>query len=295
MKPISFYHHYTRKIETEPVCGEWFMRFAYGNPLGRFFSRFFLARRIFSRIAGAYANSQRSRKHIANFIEKYHISTGESLVPIGQFTTFNEFFYRALRPECRPIDPARDAIIAPADARYTYIPDLSQREHITIKGHRFSLEKLLKNAHLAQKFRHGSAIIARLCPVDYHRFHFPCDGVPGAAKLLNGRLLSVHPFALKKISVFEGNKRYLTRIVATGSEVLMLEIGATFIGSIRQTYTPHKHVKKGAEKGFFSFGGSTVILIFEPYKIEPIEELKSFSKKEMEVFLRMGDTLAFRK
>lgn len=291
VKTIEYYNRYSRKIETEPICGEWFMRLAYGNFLGRLLQRLLLSRPLFSRLAGVYANSCRSQPRIEPFIRRYGIIASESLIPVGQFGTFNDFFCRRLRADARPIDGHREGIIAPADGRYFHIANLSKLEKIVIKGQKFSLKALLGSDLLARKFAHGSAIICRLSPMDYHRFHFPCDGVPGVAKLIPGRLESVHPLALIHRQVFSHNRRYLTRIVATVGEVLMLEVGATFVGSIGQTFTPHRHVKKGAEKGFFAFGGSTVILIFEPRAVKAVEDIAAQSASNRETYVRMGDRI----
>jgi phosphatidylserine decarboxylase len=292
--PLRIFNRYTRQFEEEPVCGEWFLRLAYGTFFGRFFQSLLGSRPCLSRLAALYANGHGSAKKILPFVRRYGIDAGESLTPVGQFATFNEFFCRHLKPEARPIAPDRDSIIAPADGRYFHIPDLSRQKSIAIKGRRLRLEEMLGSRSLAEKFRGGSASIARLCPLDYHRFHFPCDGVPGAARPIPGRLHSVHPLALRHRHSLSRNKRHLTRIVTHLGEVLMLEVGATFIGSIGQTYTPHRHVKKGLEKGFFSFGGSTVILLFERGALVPERDLLERSGEGVETYIRMGDLLGRR-
>ncbi|MDR2677702.1 MAG: archaetidylserine decarboxylase [Puniceicoccales bacterium] len=288
---IQFYNRYTQEIETEPICGEWFIRGAYGTFPGRLLQRFILSWPIFSRIAGWYASRSWSTKRIKPFVERYAIPLNEIQSEISQFRSFNEFFYRRLKPGARPIAPGRNKVVAPCDGRYFFISNLDAQRKISIKGRQIRLKELVASRELAKKFQGGSALIGRLCPMDYHRFHFPCDGIPDKAQHMGGRLHSVHPLALRHIFVFGKNKRMLTRIVTPAGEMLMLEVGAMFVGSINQTYVPHRHIKKGTEKGFFSFGGSTVILIFEPGAFTPRADVRRLSGKNLEIYIRMGDSV----
>jgi phosphatidylserine decarboxylase len=288
-KGVQFYNRYTGKIETEPICGEWFTRMAYGTFLGRLLQHLIFSWPLFSRIAGWYANRPGSAKEIQPFVERYAISLNGVQLKTTQFKSFNEFFCRQLEPGTRPIAQGRNKVIAPCDGRYFSIPNLGAQRKIFVKGRRICLRKLIGNGELVKKFQGGSALIVRLCPMDYHRFHFPCDGIPGEAQHVGGRLYSVHPLALRCISVFGKNKRMLTRIITPVGEILMLEIGAMFVGSIHQTYIPYRHAKKGAEKGFFSFGGSTVILIFGPNTFTPCADIQRQSEKNLETYVRMGD------
>ncbi len=136
-------------------------------------------------------------------------------------------------------------------------------------------------------------IISRLCPVDYHRFHFPVAGVPGKTIFINGPLYSVNPIALRQnIHIFAENKRAWCRIdSAKFGSVIMFEIGATCVGSFEYTYTPGKPVNKGDEKGFFKFGGSSTILLFEKNRIRLAEDLLENSSQGRELYARIGDFL----
>jgi phosphatidylserine decarboxylase len=288
---VSVYDRRTGRLEEEPICGEWFLRFAYGTIPGRWFQSLLGSRVFLSRLAAVYANGHRSAKKILPFLERYAIDGGESATPVDQFASFNEFFCRHLKAEARPVDGGRDVLVAPADGRYFFIPDLSRQGEISVKGRRLRLEEMLGNRALAEKFYGGTAAIGRLSPMDYHRFHFPCDGVPGSAKLIGGKLHSVHPLALRRFASLSRNRRYLTRIVTNFGEMAMVEVGATFIGSVGQTYTPHRHVKKGAEKGFFSFGGSAVILLFGRGMAVAEDDLAEWSGRGIETRLRMGERL----
>jgi phosphatidylserine decarboxylase len=135
--------------------------------------------------------------------------------------------------------------------------------------------------------------MSRLCPVDYHRFHFPVGGVPEKPRIINGPLFSVSPIALRQnIRILSENKRALSIIRSPEfGEVLMLEIGATNVGSIEYTYLPGQPVQKGAEKGFFKFGGSSMITLFEPGKLRLATDLTENSRQQRELYARMGDRI----
>jgi phosphatidylserine decarboxylase len=136
---------------------------------------------------------------------------------------------------------------------------------IQIKGMNYSLYDLLQDEKLAAQYEGGTYLLLRLCPIDYHRFHFFDGGVCGPVKKIKGEYYSVNPIALDKIpELFCRNKReYSVFKTDNFGDVLYIEVGATSVGSIIQTYTPNKRVERGAEKGYFKFGGSTVILVFQ--------------------------------
>ena len=231
--------------------------------------------------------SRLSRCLIAPFIRKYKVDASE--FEKQNFNTFNDFFTRKLKKEARPIIQDSKKLVFPADARYLAYQKIDQ---IHAKGKTFSLHELLKDSDLAARYIGGSMLIARLCPVDYHRFHFPSDGVPSSAKLISGHLFSVSPLALKKrLSILWENKRMLTTFETENfGKIAYLEIGATNVGSIRQTYTPFKTVKKGDEKGFFEFGGSCVILLFEPDTIIFDSDLIQNTQNGLETYAKMGES-----
>jgi len=144
---------------------------------------------------------------------------------------------------------------------------------------------------LSQRYEGGSLLLSRLCPVDYHRFHFPVAGVAGETRLINGPLFSVNPIALcQNIQILATNKRTVTQVqTESAGTVLQLEIGATCVGGIQQTFAANKPVMKGEEKGYFRFGGSSTITIFEPGQIEFAEDLVEHSAQNRELYAKVGD------
>ena len=171
--------------------------------------------------------------------------------------------------------------------------NIDKVDGFVVKGKKFSIAKLLQNNLLAASYEGGSMMIARLCPTDYHRYHFPCDGVPGEPKLINGPLWSVNPIALhKNIEIFTENKRVITEIETEKfDKILYIEVGATCVGSIHNTFKPHRPVKKGDEKGYFSFGGSAIILLFKHNCIRLDHDLVRNSEEHLETLCQMGQSL----
>ena len=233
-----------------------------------------------------------SASRIQPFIEKYGMNPAEFLDSPSSYKSFNEFFFHKLKPEARPIDSA--PIVFPADGRHLGFADISKIDSFFVKGQTFDLPALLGDPALAKKYAHGSLVLSRLCPVDYHRYHFPAAGIPSETHTIPGPLFSVSPIALaQKLSYLWTNKRTLTQLQTEEfGTILILEIGATCVGSIHQTYTPNQPVEKGAEKGYFAFGGSSTITIFEAGKVTLAKDLLENSSKQIELYARIGTPMA---
>lgn len=298
MSEIHYIDRITKKAEKEKVYGGVFLQLLYGTSwIARLFSFFFLYPMthfpIFSRLYGSFQKSRLSRYKVRPFIRKFHVNEEEFLDPAHAFSCFNDFFIRKLKPETRPIANGGDVAVLPADARYLVYPDIQAADGFVVKNQKFSLEELLQNSTLAHKYARGSLVLARLCPVDYHRFHFPCNGIPDAAQEIKGPLYSVNPIALKKnIQILSHNKRVITSLHTKHfGTILYIEVGATYVGTIHQTYVPGEHYAKGDEKGYFSFGGSSLILLFEPFRIQFDQDLLDASYRKVETRGLMGQSL----
>ncbi|RBP37412.1 phosphatidylserine decarboxylase [Roseimicrobium gellanilyticum] len=293
-EPVEFFNRYTGKTETEDIYGEGFLRWAYESKAGRAALSTLVKRKLFSSWYGWRMSQPASRSRVLPFVEKYGIKREEMAGEAEYYPTFNAFFARKLKPAARPIAGDPDTVVFPADGRHFAIPDIAASDGIFVKGIPFDLPALLRDDALAQKFAHGSMIISRLCPVDYHRFHFPCAGVPSEAKLINGPLYSVSPIALRqRPTILWENKRYLVRLQTEEfGEVLLLEVGATCVGTVKQTYRPGERVTKGQEMGYFIFGGSCFITVFEQGRVQLAPDLLEHSAQGREVYSRIGDVAA---
>lgn len=292
MDDIRFFNRHTGRIETEQVYGEGFLRFIYEHPLGIMPLNVLIKRAAFSKWYGRRMNEPSTRGKIAPFITDYGLDPRDFAEPVESFANFNEFFFRKLKPEARPIDPA--PVVFPADGRHLGFPKISEIDAFFVKGQRFDLRGLLGDDELARRFADGSLVLSRLCPVDYHRFHFPCAGTPGPTETIDGPLYSVSPIALRRhLHYLWENKRTLTRLETPDlGTVLIVEIGATCVGAIHQTYQPGEPVAKGAEKGYFAFGGSSTITIFEPGAVKLADDLLEHSANQTELYARIGTAMA---
>ncbi len=290
---IVYFDRYKGTTETEKVYGERWLRWTYESVPGRFLLETIVKRAVFSRIYGRLMSRRTSRVRIRPFIRDYGIDVSEFAEAPDGFPHFNAFFARRLKPEARQLAGGEGIAVFPADGRHIVFPDVGAANGIYAKGQRFSLEEFLGDRELAERYAGGAMSVSRLCPVDYHRFHFPCSGKAGPAVEITGNLYSVNPLALRRrLSILWENRRFLTRLESTRfGRVLCAEIGATCVGSVVQTYSPNGDVSRGQEKGCFLFGGSCVILLFEKGRIRFDEDLLRNTAREMETYARMGDRL----
>ena len=290
---IQYFNRYTQRVEAEQIYGEGFLRWIYGSLSGRLALHAVAKRGFFSRWYGWRMDRAASRAKVAPFIQNFRVDPGEFADAPESFRTFNEFFYRKLKPGARLIAGDARTAVFPADGRHLGFADVSRMEGIFVKGAVFSLGELLRDRELAERFQRGSMVLSRLCPVDYHRYHFPVGGLATEPRLVNGWLYSVSPIALRQnIRIFTENKRAITRIESPEfGTVLMLEVGATNVGSFEYTFTPNTRVAKGAEKGYFKFGGSSTITLFEPGRVKLDADLLVHTAERRELYARMGDRL----
>ncbi len=292
-EPIRYFDRYARTVKTEQVFGEKWLRYAYENPSGRFFVWLLARRAIFSQWYGRKMNKRSSALRVLPFIAKYGLDVDEFAKSPFDYKTFNEFFYRALKPEARPIAPGENVAVFPADGRHLVFPDLQAAAGFYVKGSTFSFAELLGDAAVAERFAGGGLVISRLCPVDYHRFHFPVGGTVGEPRLINGWLYSVSPIALRRrLHYLIENKREVTFVESPQfGTVGVIEVGATNVGSIQQSFVPGRTMAKGEEKGLFAFGGSCVITIFQRGRIVFDADVVAQSANHVETYARMGDRL----
>lgn len=287
--PIIFYDRKESVRSEEVIYGERFLRWVYGNPLGRLTLTLVVKRVLFSRWYGWRMSLPASRKRIVPFIQKYNLDAREFAESVESYEHFNAFFWRKLRKEARPISGGVDQLVFPADGRHLVIPEVDAADTFYLKGQRFDLDAFIGDSDLAQAYKGGSMLISRLCPVDYHRYHFPLAGEVGESKLLLGSLSSVSPLALRRnLSIFWENRRsYSVLKTECFDTVLLFEIGATCVGGMHSTYRPGT-IAQGAEKGYFSFGGSCVVTLFKPGMVTFDADLIEQSQAGIETYDLMG-------
>ena len=290
---IQFFNRSKGTVETEHVYGENWLRVIYEKPLGTLLLWGAVRRAWFSRWYGWRMSRPSSKARIRPFIHKYKLDENEFAADTESFKSFNDFFSRKLKPKARPIPKTNEVAVFPADGRHLGIQTLGKSEGFYVKGQQFDLPKLFQSEELAERFDKGSLIISRLCPVDYHRFHAPVSGKMSEERLINGSLYSVNPIALRKnISIFWENKRYLCLIDSElYGNVAQFIVGATCVGSATFTYSRNQFVKKGEELGYFSFGGSCVVTLFEQGRLRISDDLRLHNEANIETYAKMGDEL----
>lgn len=297
-RPIYYIDRLTGEKKQEQVYGNIALNILYGkNWVSK--SLAFLTANLFflSKFYGFLQRLPWSKRKIKPFIKKFGLNENEFLVPADQFRCFDDFFTRKLKPGARTIVKQEKIAVIPADGRFLFYSHLSKSDGIIVKGKKFSLSRLIGDSEIAERYKDGSLVLGRLCPVDYHRFHFPFRCLPNIPKLIEGPLYSVNPIAVKqKLSFLIENKRMITELKTDHfGTVFYIEIGATNVGTIHQTFTPFQSYEKGEEKGYFSFGGSSIALLFEPNRIYFDEDLLKGSAEHTETLCKMGQSMGTAK
>jgi len=290
MEPNRYVERESGIVKTEKVAGEKWLQWLYYNPVGEASTFVLVKRKFFSSWYGDMMDSPSSTKKIMPFIEDFGIDM--SIAQDKDYKSFNDFFTRKLKESARPIDSIPTVIVSPADGKIMAYTNIGDSDFI-IKSARFNIRSFLDDTNLEKKYINGSLIIIRLAPYDYHRFHFPISGIVSQPIKIDGDLYSVNPIALKKmVEIFFLNKReYVSISTQNMGDVIMAEVGATMVGSIIQTYTNNR-VIAGEEKGYFEFGGSTVVLLFEKNKINIDKDLINNTAVGMETEIKMGERIA---
>ncbi len=233
-----------------------------------------------------------SKQEIQKFIDFHQLDMSEVRLPIEEFKNFNEFFYRALKPDARPCSAPNNPgiIVSPADCRSVVFNRVDTATKIWIKGREFSIRRLLGDisAEEASRFENGALGIFRLAPQDYHRFHIPVDGVLGRPTLIAGEYYTVNPMAIRSaLDVYGENVRVVVPIESeTHGRVMVVCVGAMMVGSTVITRKEGEAVKRAEELGYFKFGGSTIVLLFEEGKIKFDDDLAENSSGALETLVR---------
>jgi phosphatidylserine decarboxylase len=287
--PIRYIDRASGEERIEKVPGEYWLNWLYNNPVGELSLNAFVKRKALSEWYGNRMDLPESADKIASFVEDYEIDLSEAQKQ--EFRSFNDFFYRKLKPKSRPFNKDSNIVISPADGKALAYENVDSQDFI-VKGYRFNLYDYLGDSLLAKQFAGGSLIIIRLCPTDYHRFHFPLSGEIKIKTQIEGDYFSVSPIAIsKKVKLFCMNKReYVILENKEFGDLIISEVGATMVGSIIQTYASDI-VEKGEEKGYFKFGGSTLILIFEKGSLVIDSDLLNNTKNGIETAVKMGERI----
>lgn len=289
---IAFWNRREGRLEEESVYGGAGVRLLYGNPLGFAVTDTLLVRKGVSRFYGSLQNTAWSIRKIAPFVEGFGIDMG--VFEPGPFRSFNDFFIRRFRAGLRPFPTDAGVMGAPAEARYFAFESLDSAAALPVKGLRLEAEALLGDTPDRGRFAGGPCLLARLCPVDYHRFHFPDEGRTVHSHTETGRLHSVNPQALaRKPDLFLANERQISLLQTENFGLLAyVEVGALMVGKIVQSYPAERPFRRGDEKGYFLFGASTVIVYGEKGAWRPEADLLQHTAAGREVLVELGQPVA---
>ncbi|CAM1333920.1 phosphatidylserine decarboxylase [Tenacibaculum aestuariivivum] len=288
---IQFIDRKSGKLITETPPGEGFLKLLYHNPLAKTTLLPIVKRKFLSSWYGNLMNKPNSINKIAGFVKELNINMNEAEKSIEEYTSFNDFFYRKLKPTARPIE---DGFTSPGDGKMLAFENISDLDNFFVKGRKFTLKEFLANDKLAKKYNNASLIILRLAPNDYHRYHFPYNGIPSSITKIKGDYFSVSPYALASnfTKVFCENKReYCILSSKEKGDIIIAPVGATMVGTIINTYIDNKTVKKGDEMGYFAFGGSTIVLLVDKSKLKIDSDILKNTQKGKETFVKMGEKI----
>ncbi|MDG5747884.1 archaetidylserine decarboxylase [Qipengyuania sp. XHP0207] len=262
-----------------------------------------------SRLAGKFASSEtpwlRDRL-IRRFIETYDIDMSQAARSVGQFTSFNDFFTRELKPGARPLADADAFILSPADGAISQIGTIERGEIFQAKGRAFTARQLLGgDAEAAERYEGGSFATIYLSPRDYHRVHMPAAGTLRSTTYVPGDLFSVNQVTAENVDgLFARNERLACQFEGPVGHFASVMVGAMIVAGIETVWSGRveAHAPKlvhedfsardvslasGDEMGRF-FLGSTVVLLFEPGRVVWRDELAAAST------VRMGEAIGRR-
>ena len=276
----------------EKIAKSTLMKLAHETLAGRKMSLLFAAK-IFSVIRGILADIPVSQKTIQKFCRDHGIDLEEAVIPEGGFQTCNEAFTRKLQPEAREIVSDEKTACVPADSVVWAQENINPESVLKVKGRSLELKEILEDKDLAELYRNGTFICCRLRPEDYHHWHAPVTGIPTIPKPISGKLHSVSPLSLRKrVKTWADNKRETYCIDSPQfGKVIVVSVGAMFVGKMEHSFTPGETVKKGEDIGTFHLGGSTILLIFEEGKLELSSDILSNSENGVETICKIGEAL----
>ena len=286
MGEVRYVDRASGETVVESVMGDGALRFAYETLLGRTLWPVLFGSRFCSAVLGRRYDSPRSKRDIATLAAIPGCRPDEAEKPLSEYRSFNDFFTRRLRPGARPVG---EGLVSPADGRLLLYLNADADTPFPLKGATRSLRTVFDED--APAGRYDVAVI-RLAPVDYHRFHFPCAcETPERVRVLPGKYHSVNPIALARYpDVYADNERQIVKAHAAFGDFWLVDVGAFGVGTIVQTYSGARH-EKGEEKGYFKFGGSTVILVVPAGAVAFDDDLVRNSAAGVETRVRCAERI----
>lgn len=263
------------------------LNFLYKTVPGRILLKL-LSSRFVSKVCGTFLDSRWSVCLINSFVRKNKINLDD--YETEGIKNFNEFFRRKIKDGKRHFDMEASHLCAPCDGLLS-VWKLSEGTIIPVKQSQFSLSSLLRNDELAKEFENGLCLVFRLCVDNYHRYCYADSGKKGPNIFIPGVLHTVRPIALQSRPVFIQNCREYTVIESpVFGKLIQMEVGAMLVGRI-VNLQEEGLAERGKEKGFFEYGGSTIILLLKKDVAQINEQIISNSKQGKETPVMMGECI----
>lgn len=266
--------------------------FLYKTIPGRILLRLLTAPAL-SRACGAFLDSRLSAFLIKGFARKNKICLDD--YETDGIRTFNEFFRRKIKEGKRTFDMSPSAFCAPCDSLLSvWHIDTDGGTVIPVKQSAYTVASLLKDRELAARFQGGTCLVFRLCVDNYHRYCYADGGRKGDNVFIPGVLHTVRPVALETLPVFAENSREYTVIESSAfGPLVQMEVGAMLVGRIVNLEGEGVAVR-GREKGFFEYGGSTVIVLAGPGKLTVRADIEERSQQGKETPVLMGERVGMQ-
>ncbi|MDO4306040.1 MAG: archaetidylserine decarboxylase [Eubacteriales bacterium] len=252
-----------------------------------------LIRPFVSRLAGVVLKSRLSAGFIPGFAERNGIDMSD--YEEKKYGSYNDFFTRKIRPEARPVAKGENILISPCDGKLS-VHRIGRDSRFYIKDAEYTVEQLLRSKSLAKRYDNGYAVIIRLTVDDYHHYCYVAEGVKSSNVSLAGCFHTVNPVANELYPIYKENAREYTLLQTTKfGTVVMMEVGAMMVGKIRNHHKNPRKVDKGEEKGYFEFGGSTIVLLLQHGKVRLDYDLVENTENGYETIVRMGERIGEQK
>lgn len=265
------------------------LNFFYGNFIGRLFIKIAISKPI-TNLIGKYMNSKSSIKKIDKFIKENNINMYD--YENKEYTSYNDFFTRKIKEVKRPINARKDILISPCDSKllaYKITKDLT----LKIKESYYSIDTLV-DKKIMKEYTDGYALVFRLSTDNYHRYCYIDSGTKSDNYYIKGTFHTVQPISLKHYNFFKTNSREYT-ILNTNNfgKVIDIDIGALGVGRIKNHHKEYSFFK-GEEKGYFEFGGSTIVLLFKKDTIILDDDIVNNSKENIETIVKYGERIGIK-
>ena len=258
----------------------------YGTFLGRCALKVLVCKFV-SNLGGWYMNSGLSKNRIKPFIQENNIDMSQ--YEDREYQSYNDFFTRKIIEGKRPFLIDEQVLISPADSKLTCYK-INEDSHFMIKDTDYSLAELLENNELASEYLNGYCMIFRLTVDDYHRYSFIDDGNILESKYIPGKFHTVNPIANDYYPIYKQNSRNYTVIESKNfGKIIQMEVGAMMVGRIVNHEI--KKCLKGEEKGYFEFGGSTVVVLLKENQAVIDNDILENTRKNKETVVKLGETI----